>query len=71
VALGASAALSVFSRPMPIAKSRERALPLPDKTTAVVTYHPSYLLRLPDHDAKVRAYGEFVRDLRFAWSLVG
>ena len=71
VALGATAALSVFGKPMPIGDSRQRALPLPEKVQGVVTYHPSYLLRLPDADAKARAYAAFVQDLKFAWRLVG
>ena len=54
---------------MAIGESRQRALPLPDKVQGVVTYHPSYLLRLPDADAKARAYAAFVQDLKFAWRL--
>lgn len=69
VALGASAALSVFGRPMPVAASRGRALPLPDQVQGVVTWHPSYLLRVPDEAAKARAWGEFVADLNLAWRL--
>jgi len=30
----------------------------------LVTVHPSALLRVPDHDAKARAFEEFVGDLR-------
>jgi DNA polymerase len=69
VALGATAALSVFGRPTPISKSRGRALQLPDQAQGVVTYHPSFLLRVPDADAKAKAFGEFVQDLKFAWGL--
>jgi uracil-DNA glycosylase len=35
-------------------------------TQALVTVHPSYLLRLPDADAKAREYERFVDDLRIA-----
>ncbi|MBS0333394.1 MAG: UdgX family uracil-DNA binding protein, partial [Proteobacteria bacterium] len=69
VALGATAALSVFGKPMPIVANRQRAHQLPDQAQGVVTYHPSYLLRLPDAQAKAEAYRLFVEDLRFAWSL--
>jgi len=69
VAMGATAALSVFAKPVAIGASRQRALQLPDQAQGVVTYHPSYLLRLPDADAKAKAYGMFVQDLKFAWSL--
>ena len=71
VALGATAALSVFGKPTPIGPSRQKAHQLADQAQGVVTYHPSYLLRLPDHDARVKAYGLFVDDLKFAWGLAG
>jgi DNA polymerase len=71
VALGATAALSVFGKPMPVAASRGRALPLPDQVQGVVTYHPSYLLRVPDEATKVRAWAAFVADLEMAWALAG
>ena len=70
VTLGATAALSVFGKPVTVSKMRQQALPLADQATGVVTYHPSYLLRLPDHDAKMKAYAMFVEDLKFAWKLV-
>ncbi len=69
VALGATAALSVFGKPVPVAASRQQALPLPDQAKGVVTFHPSYLLRLPDADARDKAYAMFVEDLKFAWKL--
>jgi DNA polymerase len=37
----------------------------------VVTYHPSYLLRIPDADAKAKAFEMFVEDLKLAWTLAG
>ncbi len=69
VALGATAALSVFGKATPIAANRGQALQLPDQAQAVVTYHPSFLLRVPDEAAKAKAYAEFVEDLKLAWSL--
>ncbi|HEY8002920.1 MAG TPA: UdgX family uracil-DNA binding protein [Phenylobacterium sp.] len=69
VALGATAAVSVFGKPMPIGKMRQQALQLPDQAQGVVTYHPSYLLRVPDAEAKAKAYAAFVEDLKFAWGL--
>src|SRR5204863_4321719 len=60
VALGATAALSVFGKAMPIGQNRQRALQLADQAQGVVTWHPSYLLRVPDEDAKAKAYAEFV-----------
>ncbi|MDP3635680.1 UdgX family uracil-DNA binding protein [Phenylobacterium sp.] len=69
VTLGATAALSVFGKVTPIGKNRGIALQLPDQAQGVVTYHPSYLLRVPDAEAKAKAYALFVQDLRFAWGL--
>jgi len=71
VALGATAALSVFGKPTPIAANRQKAIQLPDQSQGVVTYHPSFLLRVPDAETKARAYAEFVEDLKFAAELAG
>ncbi|MBS0360066.1 MAG: UdgX family uracil-DNA binding protein [Proteobacteria bacterium] len=70
VALGATAVTSVFGKALPIAGARQTAHQLPDQSQGVVTYHPSYLLRVPDAEAKAKAYAMFVEDLRFAWRLV-
>ena len=40
------------------------------KHKALVTVHPSYLLRLPDAEAKAREYAAFVRDLKLAASFL-
>jgi DNA polymerase len=66
VALGATAARSVFGRPITIGKVRGRALPLDDGTKAFVTLHPSALLRIRDEADKRQAYRSFVDDLRRA-----
>ncbi len=66
VAMGATAAQSVFGKITPINKSRGRLIELEDGTRALVTVHPSYLLRLPDADAKAREYQRFVEDLKVA-----
>ena len=70
VAMGASAAQSVFGKITPIGKNRGRLIDLPDGRKALVTVHPSYLLRLPDEDAKAREYARFVDDLRIAAELL-
>ena len=66
VALGATAAQSVFGKVTAINKSRGRLIELDGGTRALVTVHPSYLLRLPDEDARAREYERFVEDLRIA-----
>ena len=47
-----------------------RFIDLEDGTRALVTVHPSYLLRLPDADAKAREYQRFVDDLKIAAALL-
>lgn len=69
VALGGTAALSVFGKPTAVTKMRQQALQLPDQVQGVVTFHPSYLLRVPDEETRTKAYAAFVQDLQFAWGL--
>lgn len=66
VAMGATAAQSVFGKITPINKNRGHPIDLDDGTRALVTVHPSYLLRLPDADAKAREFRRFVQDLKIA-----
>jgi uracil-DNA glycosylase len=66
VAMGATAAQCVFGKITPINKNRGRLIDLEDGIKALVTVHPSYLLRLPDADAKTREYQRFVDDFRIA-----
>ena len=66
VAMGATAAQSVFGKITPINKNRGRPIDLDDGRKALVTVHPSYLLRLPDEDARAREYERFVDDLKIA-----
>jgi DNA polymerase len=70
VAMGATAAQSVFGKITPTNKSRGRPIDLDDGTKAVVTVHPSYLLRLPDADAKAREYRRFVEDLKMVAAML-
>jgi DNA polymerase len=70
VAMGATAAQSVFGKITPINKNRGRPIDLDSGIRALVTVHPSYLLRLPDADAKAREYERFVDDLRIAAALL-
>jgi uracil-DNA glycosylase len=70
VAMGATAAQSVFGKITPINKNRGRLIDLDETVKALVTVHPSYLLRLPDADAKALEYQRFVDDLRIAADLL-
>jgi DNA polymerase len=65
VALGATAAHALFGRAMAIGANRGRVMPLGERR-ALVTIHPSYLLRLPSAEARRGEYRAFVADLRLA-----
>jgi len=67
VALGASAAHALLGRKVTIGRERGRVVELPKGRALWITVHPSYLLRLPDEDAKAREYARFVADLSGAW----
>lgn len=64
VALGATAGLAVLGRKPAVIKERGRLIDLADDSVAVLTVHPSYLLRLPDAAAKAEARAHFIDDLR-------
>jgi uracil-DNA glycosylase len=66
MALGATAARSLFGRPMAIGKNRGHELHLNDGTRAFITIHPSALLRIEQRADKEREYRAFVADLRHA-----
>ena len=70
VAMGATAAQSVFGKITTINKSRGRLIDLAEGVKVLVTVHPSYLLRLPDAAAKAREYERFVADLKIAAALM-
>jgi DNA polymerase len=63
VALGATAARSLFGKAVTIAKMRGQPHTIPDGGEGWVTVHPSFLLRVPDANRKREEYGRFVEDL--------
>src|SRR6201997_1821361 len=70
VALGATAAQSVFGKITQINKNRGRLIEFGQGFKVLVTVHPSYLLRIPDEQDKAREYVRFVDDLKIAASLL-
>ncbi|HZU50272.1 MAG TPA: UdgX family uracil-DNA binding protein [Sphingomicrobium sp.] len=64
VALGATAAHSLFGKAMPIGKNRGTALKLADGSECWITVHPSFLLRIPEEDRRREERALFVRDLK-------
>ncbi|MFH5923472.1 UdgX family uracil-DNA binding protein [Roseomonas xinghualingensis] len=63
VTLGATALRAVSGRAMPVTKLRGSLLRDPEGRPFYPTVHPSYLLRLPNAEAKAREYDRFVEDL--------
>jgi DNA polymerase len=71
VALGATAARAVMRKAVTINSNRGRLIELPDHRSAVITVHPSYLLRLLEERDKRREFDRLVKDLRFAADAAG
>jgi DNA polymerase len=64
VALGATAARSLTGKTVTISNMRDAPLTLPDGGLCWVTVHPSFLLRLPDEEARRTERARFVADLK-------
>jgi len=64
VALGATAARSLFGKVVTITSMRGRAHLLADGSECWVTIHPSALLRAPDEEARREGRKQFVADLK-------
>jgi uracil-DNA glycosylase len=62
VALGGTAVLAMMGKNIPIIRARG-PVRFPDGYDGYISVHPSYLLRLPDEEAKALAYRQFVEDL--------
>lgn len=71
VALGASAGQALLGRMVRIGAERGRPIPQGNEAPIFITVHPSYLLRLPDEDAKRKEYARFVADLTAAREAAG
>lgn len=66
VALGATALQSLSTYKGTLTKAREQTLKTREGAVLRATVHPSYLLRLPDEDAKTAEFERFVADLKDA-----
>lgn len=64
VALGVTAALALFQRATPIGPHRGRLLDFSSGRRALVTVHPSYVLRLLNKPEGAAEYERFVADLK-------
>jgi DNA polymerase len=63
VALGATAARSLFGKVVTISGTRGKPHQLDDGGECWVTVHPSFLLRIPEEDRKADEYARFIGDL--------
>ena len=66
VALGATAARGLMGKAVAISANRGRFIALPGGLQALITVHPSYLLRLQEERDKRREFDLLVKDLRLA-----
>jgi DNA polymerase len=64
VALGATAARSLIGKIVTISKVRDEPMTLADGSECWITVHPSFLLRLPDEEARLSERARFVDDLK-------
>jgi DNA polymerase len=64
VCLGATAVRSVLGPGVRVLRDRGKVIPSEYEAPALVTVHPSSLLRAPDAESRQRAYADFIRDLR-------
>ena len=66
VALGATAVRGILRKTLTINANRGRLIEMPGSRQAVITVHPSYLLRLIEEADKRTEFDRLVKDLRFA-----
>ena len=66
VTLGATALAAVYGKKIAIAEARTRRLENPQGTPILATYHPSAILRAPEHDARAKLRATLVADLKRA-----
>jgi uracil-DNA glycosylase family protein len=64
VALGGTAARSLFGKVMAIGKNRGSPLSLPDGSEGWITVHPSFLLRIPEEQRRNEEKRRFLADLK-------
>jgi len=66
VCLGATAAQSLMGKTFRLTQHRQEVMHTAAGQVLLATVHPSSLLRIPDHDARVAARAAFIDDLKFA-----
>jgi len=71
VTLGATALAAVYGSRIAITEARTRKIENRGGTPIVATYHPSAILRVPDHEGRVKLRATLVADLQRAARLAG
>ena len=71
VTLGATALAAVYGSRIAIAQARTRRLATAQGTPIIATYHPSAILRVPDHEARVQLRATLLSDLSRAARMAG
>src|SRR5262245_2617329 len=71
LALGATAARSLFGPSARVSVARGRVFRSPWAVRSAMTVHPSALLRIPEAAERRRAFDDFVRDLRAVGGALG
>jgi DNA polymerase len=71
VCLGATAAQALLGRDVRVLRDRGRLLPCDHAEQALVTVHPSSILRARDDTGRAKAFEAFVSDLKVVARLVG
>jgi uracil-DNA glycosylase len=67
IAMGATAARALLAKTVTIGQMRGKIFALPESATqALITIHPSFLLRIQEKEDKAREYAAFVADLKLA-----
>lgn len=70
VMLGATAVRGITGKAATIGKMRGKPMSIP-QGSGIVTWHPSYILRIPEQEASQQAYTGLVDDLRLAAEVAG
>jgi DNA polymerase len=64
VALGATAALSLLGKAVAVTKMRGQVIERDDGLRVFLTIHPSFVLRIHDHNDKQAERGRFLADMK-------
>ena len=71
VALGATAALALTGKALPVTKMRGQSLTRPDGLSVFLTIHPSFILRIRDEADQQAERARFLADMRAVKELTG